>query len=112
MASERVIVISVRVSFGDRMDQAGEGRGTLPSSSMAREEEEMDDIARARACSGEKRETADGECPGVVESKKDVGRLREATGRGLPPSDPSISEWGNPREEPLESRSREDKGGN
>jgi len=47
-----------------------------------------------------------------VESKKDVGRLREATGRGLPPSDPSISEWGNPREEPLESRSREDKGGN
>jgi len=32
-----------------------------------------------------------------VEPMKDVVRLREATGRGLTPFDPSMSEWGNPR---------------
>jgi len=31
-----------------------------------------------------------------VEPKKDVVRLREATGRRLTAFDPSMSEWGNP----------------
>ncbi len=43
-----------------------------------------------------KRRKADGGCPGAVEPRKDVGRLREAAGRGQPPGEPRMSEWGNP----------------
>jgi hypothetical protein len=76
---------------------------TLTSSHEGQSVRSVREIARARARWRAKRHTADGECPGVVEPMKDAGRLREATGRGLPPFDPSMSEWGNPRAKPLGS---------
>lgn len=36
--------------------------------------------------------------PRLEETKKDVARLRKASGRCLATFDPEISEWGNPAE--------------